>query len=95
MNNPRINLIMKGDGCWPDLPEKRILDTTGQDWNLALLHKGMGSGRPSVALRIDLPSGKVVFAQTSLRLLRNAVRGFDAYIEGAIARGEMPPETLS
>lgn len=36
------------------------------------LKAGMASGKPSVAIRLDLPDGKVVIAETSLALFLGA-----------------------
>jgi hypothetical protein len=36
----------------------------------------MASGKPSVMLRIDLPDGRVVLAETSLRLFAAAAHAF-------------------
>jgi hypothetical protein len=72
-----IDLHLEGDGVWPDLAEKQA---RGQLVHLAndsvlgitALSGGMASGRTSVGIRIDLPDGRVVFAETSLRLFLNA-----------------------
>ena len=79
-----LTMIMDGDNCWPDLKDKVGTDAVihlGNDappLQVALLDKGMGSGRPSVTLRLDLPDGRVVLAETSLRLFATAARGFAA-----------------
>ena len=75
-----ITMIMDGDNCWPDLKDnldKVIhLANDAPPLQVALLDKGMTSGRPSVMLRIDLPDGRVVLAETSLRLFALACRAF-------------------
>lgn len=43
-----------------------------QDITISGLPDGMTSGAPSVALFIELPDGRVVFAETSLKLLLTA-----------------------
>jgi hypothetical protein len=76
-----IDVILKGDGAWPDLEELNELgrfthlSDAVPDWRLqiAALPSGMESGRTSVAMRIDMPNGEVVLVETSLRLLSNAV----------------------
>lgn len=45
---------------------------------VACLPGGMASGAPAFELAIRLPDGRVVFAETSWRLMRNAVRGLEA-----------------
>jgi hypothetical protein len=75
-------MIMDGDNCWPDLKDKHDkvihLSNDALPIQVALLDKGMTSGRPSVTIRIDLPDGRVVLAETSLRLFVAAGRGFAA-----------------
>ena len=45
---------------------------------IAALPGGMASGRTSLTIRIDLPNGDVVLAETSLALLQLAARAFTA-----------------
>jgi hypothetical protein len=84
---PAINLHLDGDACWPDLKgmSERLADGRvihlGNDSppiGMALLAGGMVSGKPSVTLRLDLPDGRVVLAETSLELLTSAVRAMHA-----------------
>lgn len=49
---------------YPDV--ERVIDV--QQVDILVLDKGMQSGQPSIALKIDLPDGQVVVAQTSARL---------------------------
>lgn len=69
-----LKVILDGDGCWSDLHDKRdqIIQTTKLE--VALLHGGMTSGKASVAFRFDLEDGRIVFAETSLALIENAVK---------------------
>lgn len=85
---PSLNLIMDGDGCWPDLApikEKiesgQLIHLTETKWEMALLRRGMASGEPSVSLRIDLPDGRVLLAETSWALLNSAALAFAARLE--------------
>lgn len=73
-----ISLKLAGDGAYPDLAEKMA---TGQVIHLAndappigitALAGGMVSGRTSVMLRLDLPDGRTVLAETSLTLFLTA-----------------------
>ena len=59
--------------AFPDLREKEVI-LPESDIKVAVLDKGMESGRPSVAIRIDLPDGKVVLAETSARLFCTAAK---------------------
>lgn len=84
---PRMSIITEGDGCWPELAGKLGTDaviTLDPEAlvQLALLEGGTVGGRGSVTLRLDLPDGRVVLAQTSLRLLRRAVELFNAAAAG-------------
>jgi hypothetical protein len=45
---------------------------------VAVLDGGMKSGRPSVAIRLDLPDGRTVVAETSARLFCVAARAIMA-----------------
>jgi hypothetical protein len=65
-----MNVILDGDGCWPDLQDKKIIRAAGLQ--VAALRKGTREGSPSVAFRIDLEDGRTVIAETSLKLLLTA-----------------------
>lgn len=69
-----------GDGAWPDLAEKmadgRVIDI--EEIAVNVLDSGMKSGQPSVGLRIDLPDGRTVLAQTSARLFCTAAKAIMA-----------------
>lgn len=69
-----INLKLEGDGAWPDLLQNtvRVVDYQGPI-DMVVLPEGMTSGKPSVALRLDLPDGTVVIVQTSLAILQTAM----------------------
>lgn len=45
---------------------------------IGVLPRGMESGAPSVAIVIVTPDGKKIIAETSLKLLRAAMRTFNA-----------------
>lgn len=76
-----IKVILEGDSCWADLAEKTkdgkvtwLRD--GDVLSIAALSKGMTSGKPSIAIRINLPGGKVAIAETSMRLFLGAAEAF-------------------
>lgn len=80
---PALVLKLDGDHAWPDLEQKI---TAGQIIELehievALLPGGMSSGGASVAIRLDLPDGRTVIAQTSQALFDSAARAFRARLE--------------
>jgi hypothetical protein len=85
-----MHVILDGDGCWPDLVpvgEGKLakggipvihLANDAPPVQVAALDGGMTSGRTSLTLRIDLPDGTVVLAETSLRLFLFAARALHA-----------------
>jgi hypothetical protein len=77
---PRVTLALDGDGCWPDLASKRVIDA-GHSLGLALLREGTACGKESVTLRIDLPDGTVALAQITLRMLATATQALLAAAE--------------
>lgn len=80
---PVLNIKLDGDQCWPDLAAKRergeLIQT--ETISVALLPGGMSSGKASVAIRIELPDGRTVIAQTSLELFDSAARAFRGRLE--------------
>jgi hypothetical protein len=75
-----IDLNLGPEPHWPDLDLTKVihLGNDAPPIKIASLPGGMGSGRASICLRIDLPDGRTVLAETSLRLLCMAARGFAA-----------------
>lgn len=75
-----IRILLDGDRSMPDLApgDERIIHL-GNDappmW-LTALAGGMTSGKPSVMIRLDLPDGRIVMAETSLSLLLAAADAF-------------------
>ena len=65
-----MTINLNGDGAWPDLSTRKVihLDQNAPPIKVAVLDKGMISGRPSVAIRLELPDGEVVIAETTARL---------------------------
>jgi hypothetical protein len=80
-----LNIIINGDGAWPDITAKRaegklidLMDDPHAKWSLACLPRGTQGGNPTVTARFDLPDGRVILTQTTLKLLKSAVRAFEA-----------------
>lgn len=75
-----LEVILNGEGCWPDIQE--VIDSgnleMGESVKICALPGGMQSGKPSCTIRVDLPGGKVVLAETSLLLFQSAARAFTA-----------------
>jgi len=79
---PVLSVILDGDNCWPDIRTRQQdvihLGNNAPPIQVACLTGGMTSGLPSVTFRIDLPDGKVVLAETSLRLFQIAAAAITA-----------------
>ncbi len=79
---PMLSVHTHGDECWPDVAalaaDGRVIHLAGAGLSVARLPGGLTSGKSSVTIRVDLPDGRVVLAETSLALLRTAVQAFDA-----------------
>lgn len=75
-----LSIKLDGDNAWPDLKDKPIIHVAkdAPAIQVAVLSGGMSSGRPSVAIRIDLPTGESVIAETSARLFCTAARAIEA-----------------
>jgi len=65
---PIINLKLNGERAFSDLQGKEKGDIIHRKaaFTVASLAKGMKSGHPSLAIRIDLPEGKVLIQETSV-----------------------------
>ena len=70
---PEMTINLSGDGAWPDLKDKVVIEADDKKpIQLAALPAGMGSGKPSISIRMDLPDGTVVVGQTSVALFQMA-----------------------
>lgn len=81
-----LKIHLDGNGCWPDLQGKPYIHHTGT-MEVALLEGGMKSGARSVAIRIDLPDGQTIVAETSLNLFgiaADAMRATPAATGGVV-----------
>lgn len=70
-------VILEGDNAWPDLRDKEKVVHLGNGTppiQVGVLDAGMTSGRPSIGIRVDLPDGTTVVAETSARLFCMAAR---------------------
>src|SRR5262245_29180425 len=72
---PELRIVLDGEGAFPELADaSKVIHI--QDFAVTALEAGMESGRPSVAFIFELPDGKVVFAETSMRLFQLAAQAF-------------------
>lgn len=69
-----IEVHLNGDGCWPDLRE--IVCEHGEVMEAAYLERGTLQGSPSVTLRIRLDDGRIVLAETTLKLFLTVAAAF-------------------
>jgi len=85
---PTIRLIMDGDSAFFDLQgrESDVIHRTGP-FTVAALARGMRSGHPSLAIRIDLPEKKVLIQETSVAAWLAVARA----LEGKYGRRVIKP----
>lgn len=62
-----MSINFNGDGSFADVPRGRLKHVVSMI-TVNVLEGGTASGRPSVALRLELPDGTVVCAETTARL---------------------------
>jgi len=74
---PLLDVNLDGDGAWPDLLGRSDL-LTGAWTRLTALPAGMVSGRLSIGILVELPDGRLCFAETSWRLLYLAAKAIEA-----------------
>lgn len=91
-----LRIVRRGDPApWPDLaPGSQPFTHLDEDaLQVAVLEGGMTSGKPSVALRIDLPGGQVVVVENSMAAWIAATSGMRGAFPEAFAGGplEAPP----
>lgn len=89
---PALTLIFEKP-AWPDLaplvegPE--VIGPHGDSLiQIAYLERGMSSGEPSVAIRIDIAPDEAVVAETSLALFRAAAQAMET--KRCAFRGALP-----
>jgi len=78
---PHVHIILDGDGCWPELAGLDLKEMEAELRGVAYLSKGMVGGLPSITMKIECKDGRVVLAQTSLRLFLAAAAAFKAKAE--------------
>jgi hypothetical protein len=85
-----MEINLGGENAWPDLASRKLhhVANDAPPIKIAVLDGGMVSGRPSGAIRIDLPDGSSVVAETTARLFCSAGRAIlarypDLFSDGA------------
>lgn len=76
-----LDIQLNGDGAWPDLANKKVLNGALTGW--AVLDQGTTRGRPAIMLRGELPNGDVVVLETTWNLVYSAARATEARYGGA------------
>jgi hypothetical protein len=75
-----ITFHQKDKEPWPDL--ENVIDLMGSNapaWQIAVLENGTNEGRPTIALRLDLPDGSgSLVTETTARLFCTAARAIMA-----------------
>lgn len=76
---PALDIILDGDGAWPDAKDDHVLIADDARLAVAALAGGMASGKPSIAIRLDvaepLADGtRAIIVQTSWALFASATR---------------------
>lgn len=87
-----LDIMLDGDGCWPDLRDKHLEGKV--EWNarlaaVSLLPDGevtdgiTGNVKrmPIVTVRFELPDGTTALAQVKLDMLESIVRAFKGRLE--------------
>ena len=73
-----IELNVNGQGVWPDLHDTPSVMLSETPIKIACLPSVRRSGVPVVAIRLDLPDGQIVIAQTSLPVFQQAAKTIEA-----------------
>lgn len=88
-----INIIRVGDDVpWPDLDRDALVHLPDSSWQVAIMERGMNSGLPSIALRILLPDGNTLVAETSLALWSSVTIAGRAAFPEAFEGGPLAPD---
>ena len=74
---PVLSIYLDGEGMLRGVDVNKIVQLDSPI-KIGALTKGMSSGRPSISFAFELPDGRTVFAQTSMRLFHIAAKAFAA-----------------
>lgn len=73
-----LDVQINGDQCWPELAPHKKGFIPGRLVGIARLTQGTQSGKSTVTIRVELPDGQTVLAETTLALLNTALVAFNA-----------------
>jgi len=87
MPTMRVQILRRDDPVPWDLVSERnlLLPDPETPWDLVIAETGMNSGAPSIGLRMDLPQGYTLIAQTSLGAWLMATAAFRGAFPEAFA----------
>lgn len=69
-----LSVHTDGDNCWPDLVKGEAL--FGRIVSIARLPHGTEGDKSTVTVRVELPNGTTILAETTLALLEMAMAAF-------------------
>lgn len=75
---PALRILLNVEGEFKDLKGERTIHLSDPSMAIGRLPKGMESGKSSVVIRLDLPNGTTILAETSMALFLNCARAFQA-----------------
>jgi uncharacterized protein (UPF0371 family) len=71
--------VIFDEPAWPELLNNdKLIYLQNQPVGIACIDKATSKGKPSVALRIELPDGRTVIAETTARLFCTAAKAIEA-----------------
>ncbi len=75
----KVSRVGQKEPIYPDLKGREIIHINDQNLQLALLERGVESGKSSVSIRVDLPGGKVLIFETSAAIWKTATDAMRAF----------------
>lgn len=72
---PQLDIFLDAEGMLEGVDPQKVIELE-TPLKIGGLSGGMTSGKPSVSFGFTLPDGKVVFAQTSMKLFHVAAKAF-------------------
>jgi len=73
-----LSINLNGDNAWPELKADNVIHLESGHIQVATLEGGTNKGAPSIAIRLDLPDGKTVIAETHAGVFITAAKLIEA-----------------
>jgi hypothetical protein len=75
-----MNIHLEGDGAWPQMHDRPLIHMANDapPIRVMVLDGGLTSGRPSVAIGVELPDGSNLVVETTARLFCAAAKAIMA-----------------